>query len=276
MVYIPAGVFQIGDNFNESAPDTLPLHSVTVNPMFMDKYEVTKELWLAVQTWALGHGYTSLSSGSYKASGHPVQSVSWYDMVKWCNPRSEREGLTPCYYTDDAQTFVYKTGNVDVTNVQVKWTADGYRLPTEAEWEKAARGGILGARFPWGDTINGSQANYSGSGDALEGQFPETTPVGYYDGNQTPTGVDMANGYGLYDMAGNVWEWVWDRYDPNYYSDVTANNNPRGPAMGTKRVLRGGAWGHTATDLRCAYRLYNYSPATTNSAGFGFRCARGL
>lgn len=274
MAFIPAGTFQMGDNL-DGVTDAMPVHSVHVDGFFMDRFEVSKELWQSVQIWGSGHGY-AVSVGGFKAPGHPVQSVSWYDVVKWCNARSEKEGLTPCYYTDDAQTLVYRTGNLDLTNTKVKWSANGYRLPTEAEWEKAARGATLGQRYPWGNELTGTQANYQLSGDAHEtGPQPFTTPVGYYDGLQTPTGVDMANGYGLYDMAGNVWEWCWDMYDSAYYGNVAANNNPRGPSNTYFRVVRGGTWNSTSTDMRCAYRSAAGAPAY-NSSLYGFRCAKGL
>ncbi len=273
MVYIPAGVFQMGDNLDGDTT-AMPVHNVSVDAFFMARTEVAKELWQSVQTWASGHGY-GIGAGSFAAAGHPVRDVSWYDAVKWCNARSENEGRTPVYYTDTAQTLVYKTGNVDITNSMVKWTADGYRLPTEAEWEKAARGGALGLRYPWGNAITGSQANYTGSGDPYDNG---TTPVGYYNGSQTPTGVDTANGYGLYDVAGNMSEWCWDLYGSTYYSDSTANNNPHGPTSGPARVLRGGDWLLAVTNLRCALRQYGLSSPQNNSgASFrGFRCARGL
>ena len=89
-----------------------------------------------------------------------MQTVNWYDCVKWCNARSQQEGLTPVYYTDAGLTQVYTNG--ETTTVYANWTANGYRLPTEAEWEKAARGGLSGQRFPWGNTITESQANYYG------------------------------------------------------------------------------------------------------------------
>ena len=206
----------MGDNFNEIGANTLPVHNVYLNGFFMDKLEVTKELWQAVQTWALGHGYTNLGGGSFFGNGHPVKGIKWSDAVRWCNARSEMEGLTPCYYTDIGQTVIYRIeGSSDPTNDMVKWNANGYRLPTEAEWEKAARGGIFAFRYPWGNAIDASDANYSGNGDPFETANPydsETTPCGYYNGGQIPSGTDMTNGYGLSDMAGNVAEWCWDIY----------------------------------------------------------------
>jgi len=266
MVLIPAGNFQMGDNLDDLTV-AMPVHNVNVSGFFMDRFEVSKELWQNVQAWGVGQGY-SISGGSFKAPGHPVYGVTWYDAVKWCNARSQKEGRTPVYYTDTAQTLIYKTTNADITNAMVKWTADGYRLPTEAEWEKAARGGALGLRYPWGNAITGSQANYAGSGDAFEntGQ-PLTTPVGYYNGSQLPAGVDMANGYGLYDMAGNVWEWCWDSYGSTYYGS-SPSTDPQGPPPGASRVFRGGSWNGIANYARVAYRDNTTPGGAGNSVGF--------
>ncbi|MBI4324890.1 MAG: SUMF1/EgtB/PvdO family nonheme iron enzyme [Chloroflexi bacterium] len=214
MRYIPEGSFSMGDNYGEGGTSERPTHAVFVSGFYMDKYEVTKGLWDEVYTWAVGHGYSFDNPGRGQAANHPVQTVNWYDVVKWCNARSEMRGLAPVYYTDTAQTTVYRTGRSGLSASAVKWTANGYRLPTEAEWEKAARGGLAGHHFPWpslggnyADHFNGSKANYWQSGDPFEGNTVPTTPVGYSNGSQTPAGTDMANGYGLYDMAGNVWEW---------------------------------------------------------------------
>ena len=163
MAFIPAGSFTMGNALNpsEGHSDELPLHTVHVSGFCMDKYLVTKALWDEVVAWNGGNGYSYTGSASATATNHPVIFVNWYDMVKWCNARSEKEGLTPCYYTDAGLSAIYKTAQV---SPYVRWDTNGYRLPTEAEWEKAARGGASGHRFPWSDTdtISHSRANYVG------------------------------------------------------------------------------------------------------------------
>ena len=269
MALIPQGSFTMGDSMD--GMNDAPTSWVTLDAFHIGKYEVTKAEWDEVRTWGLSNGYTDLAAGSGKASNHPVQST-WYMMVKWCNALSQKEGLTPVYYTNDAQTMIYKTADVNVTNAQVKWDANGYRLPTEAEWEKAARGGLSGKRFPWDDKISHSQANYYASSsysydtsDSVNiyhptyasGSTPYTSPVGAF----------AANGYGLYDMAGNVSEWCWDWYGTYAAGSQT---NPSGSSSGSYRVLRGGSWNSQANSCRVAARRYT-SPM---SSGSGFRVVR--
>jgi formylglycine-generating enzyme required for sulfatase activity len=272
MAYIPAGAFQMGDSFNEGGTDERPRHTVFVSAFFMDKTLVTRELWLAVRTWGEANaGYAFVNAGAFTGANHPVRTINWYDAVKWCNARSEREGLTPCYYTDAGLKQIYKTGQ---TAPYVKWNANGYRLPTEAEWEKAARGGLSGRRFPWGDTITHSQANYYSSANYAYDISPTR---GYHPtaGTTSPVGAFPANAYGLHDMAGNLWEWCWDWYDANWYANSQATqDNTRGPASGTSRLLRGGCWYNDAYVTRCALRN-NGTPSLANN-NFGFRCLRGL
>jgi formylglycine-generating enzyme len=286
MVYIPAGSFTMGDVLHDFIIDDTPLneypvHDVYVGAFQMDKYEVTKALWDEVYRWALTNGYDFTFGGSGKDPSHPVHTLNWYDMAKWCNARSEKEGVVPAYYKDASQSTVYRKGWVDLLNDSVRWHA-GYRLPTEAEWEKAARGGGIGHRFPWSDvdTISHSQANYCAtnryaydisptwgyqSPDLTNG-YPYTSPVGSFSANE----------YGLYDMAGNVWERCWDWFDQAYYSS-SPGIDPLGPvdpvAYGL-RAIRGGAWYVGAYGIRCSYR--GNAPANTGSAGYGFRCVKGL
>jgi len=274
MVLIPAGDFQMGRQSGSGQGDELPVHTVTVSAFYLDQFEVTKALWDEVKTYADAYGYTFSNSGS-GVGDHPVNRVNWYDCVKWSNARSEKEGLAPVYYTDAGFTTVYKTG--EGTPPFANWTANGFRLPTEAEWEKAARGTLVGNTYPWGNEITGSDANYNGSGDPFDIGGNETTPVGFYDGGQIPVGVNRANGYGLYDMAGNVWEWCWDWYDENWYDNAGATTpDTRGPNTSPlgRRVLRGGSWSNGSGFLRCAGRDRILPVFESNV--FGFRSARGL
>ncbi len=283
-VLIPAGTFTMGNSLDSSGdgyPEETPTHAVTLPAFYMAKTETTKEEWDEVRAWGTTHGYTDLSIGLAEAPSHPVQEVTWIDVVKWLNARSEREGLVPVYYTNDAQTTVYRTGSVRVAHTQVKWTASGYRLPTEAEWEYAARGGLAGKRFPWGDTITHQQANYCSDASyaydvsATRGYHPTyATGVKYYT---SPVGSFAANGYGLQDVAGNVWEWCWDWYGYGGSYGSAAVTSPIGPDVtggDAGRVVRGGFWLFTANFARNSAR-YSYGPTYLQiDSGVGFRQAR--
>lgn len=270
--FIPAARYSIGRVQGDSDSDASPV-SVKLSDFHLQKIETTQAQWDEVRAWAMKNGYVDLAAGAGKAADHPVYGVSWYDVVKWCNARSEMDGLTPCYLSGGV---VFRSG---VAEPSVDRQANGYRLPTEAEWEVAARGGARGKRFPWGaDTIQHTDANYWANAAAFPydksrcqvytfhpayevGSKPFTAPVGSF----------AANGYGLHDMSGNVWEWCWDWYDSGSYKGAVAD--PSGPATGEKRVLRGGSWGTSANRARCSFR-YSAIPSFTDSGG-GFRCARG-
>lgn len=275
MIYVPPGPFMMGDVLNENLADSQPVRAVMLDGFFMDRYEMYFELSESLEAWGRANGYTANSRVTVPpgtlSNRRPVDAVTWYDAVKLCNARSEKEGLTAVYYADTNHTQVYRAGEIDLTNSHVKWDANGYRLPTEAEWEKASRGGVHGQRYPWGEIMEAHHANYYGTSN-------DRTPVGYYNGTQTPAGADMANGYGLYDMCGNVSEWCWDWYDERYYGMPDNLNNPKGPATGTDRVNRGGNWRfgpHGNTPRARAKPSASTSQFVPSGMPiYGFRCVR--
>jgi formylglycine-generating enzyme required for sulfatase activity len=275
MAVIPGGTFMMGNSVAGDADitDATPM-STTVSAFYIGVKPVIWGKWEAVWFYADASGYSFDGGVAGKLPNHPVHSISWYDAVKWCNARSQQEGLTPVYYTDTAQTLVYKIGKEELNSDMVKWTANGYRLPTEAEWEFAARGGMSGLRFPWGNTITQNMANYRGD-----------TPLVSYD--QGPTGLNLLgsvggispatspagsfapNSYGLYDMAGNVSQWCWDRHATPY----AGGSDPRGSDTGANRVTRGGNWLESSTFCRVAYRRSEL-PSLSSDTSMGFRVAR--
>ena len=274
-VLIPGGVFTMGEpRADEGYAQEYNLHDVYVSAFWLERTKVTERLYALVGRWAMEHGYDIVGPWSVRGYDYPVE-VDWSLAVKWCNARSELEGRKPAYYTSEQQSEVYRTGYIDLFETYVDWSANGYRLPTEAEWEKAARGGLIGKRFPWGDTITHNQANYFSVTTLLydisitRGAHPEfqllTSPV-----NNFPP-----NNYGLYDMAGNVFEWCWDKYmGAWYYQPGATDRDTKGPRVGDTtdprwRVMRGGAYNTVAEWARCAARI------PSRPFPVGMRCVRG-
>jgi len=257
-VLVPAGEFLMGDNFNSGDLDEKPVHLVFLDAYYISKYKVTNSEYNRFiddggytdsTYWTAGsYGYyvsqpVYWNDSKYKGGGiegnenFPVVGVSWYEAMAYCKWLSK------------------KTGKI-------------YRLPTEAEREKAARGTDQ-RMYPWGNNIDGSYANYSNSGDP----YVILTPVGFYDGN-THNGFPTNNNaspYGAYDMAGNVWEWCSDWHNKDYYS-ISPTNNPAGPSSGSFRVVRGGWWGSGPCILTTTNR-YAFAPFY-REYDVGFRCVR--
>jgi len=262
MALIAAGSFQMGNSFGDGEPDELPVHTVYVSAFYMEKYEVTKALWDEVAIWAEARGYDIEPLYAIGEADHPVDNVTWYEAVRWANARSEKEGFEPCY---TAGGVVYRAGE---DSPDCNWSASGYRLPTEAEWEKAARGGAEGHRFPWSDTdtIQHSRATYYSSSFFSYDTSP-TQGAAHVAGGTNHVGSFAPNGYGLYDMAGNVWELCWDWYAETTYAS-SPESDPRGPASGWARVQRGGGWGYLAYACRVAYRGTSFPVYVGYDLGF--------
>ena len=232
MMLIPAGSFEMGDHFNDGEANELPVHKVELDTFYMDSQEVTVEQF---------RKFVDESSHKYSR---------WNEVEK--------------YSPDDKHPMVYVTWNDAVA--YCKWA--GKRLPTEAEWEYAARGGLPGKQYPWGDRITHDYANYAGMG----GKDPWDNPKDKWDSQTAPVRSFDPNGYGLYDMAGNISEWCADWYNSGYYGS-SPTKNPKGPNSSPNGwlVLRGGSWLDDTKALRISSRSHR-SP-TSADTNYGFRCA---
>jgi len=230
MVLIEGGTFSMGSN--DGGSNEKPIHQVTVSSYYIGKTEVTQKLWESV---------IGKNPSNFKSDKRPVEKVSWNDIVDFCNKLSEKEGLQKVY-----------SGSGD--NITCDFNSNGYRLPTEAEWEFASRGGNQSKGY-----------KYSGSNDI--------DLVTWYSSNSGSTthdvGTKQPNELGLYDMSGNVWEWCWD-WKGDYQSG--SQTNPRGTNSGSYRVLRGGSWRLIAEDSRVANRDF-YTPGN-RFVDLGFRLVR--
>jgi formylglycine-generating enzyme required for sulfatase activity len=229
MALIPLGNFEMGSE--DGSADETPIHTVFLDDFYMDVHEVTNALYAQCVDEGVCEEANSSELREPDFATHPMVGVDWFEAVVFCEWR-------------------------------------GGRLPTEAEWEKAARGGLAGAIYPRGDEIDGAIANFcdinctfSHADENFNDGYEETAPVGSF----------ASNGYGLYDMAGNVWEWVAGWYESGYYG-VSPLENPTGPETGDRKVLRGGSWFLNSGNLRSAFRIFSNPVFTGNS--FGFRCAR--
>ena len=256
MVQISAGDFMMGalEDDEEAYDDEKPRHKVTLTRDFLiGKYAVTQALWDSVM---------GSHPNTFTGTNRPVECVSWFDVVEFCNKLSELEGLEPAY-------------SINGANVTCNWSAKGYRLPTNAEWEYAARGG--------------EYHKYSGSDNIDEvAWYWDNSDTG--NGNEThPVGQKNPNGFGLYDMSGNVWEWVWDwwpetgDYSTEMSTSVSVENqqdsteinldsveNPTGNPTGSSHVFRGGSWGNDPEYVRASIRDYVVPTRQRDDLGFRF------
>jgi formylglycine-generating enzyme required for sulfatase activity len=272
--FVEAGDYYVGDQ--TGSYDYAGNTNVTLSKGYwIAETEVTYELWYEVRTWGEGNGYTFANLGAEGGHGgtigeaptddsqEPVTSINWRDTMIWCNALSEKQGLTPVYYTDSGYTTPIRAAtnnSLDTTaghedNPWVSWNAEGYRLPTEVEWEIAARGADLSSGY--GTVFAGNDA----PGD-----------VAWYQANSGlsthDVGTKWANELGLYDMSGNVCEWSWDWWGSTY---PTASPDPKGSTTGASRALRGGSYYGGAGEVFFRYSDHpDYHPAREHPI-IGFR-----